>query len=75
MWNHSTRRNQQKLKPKFVKHFSKKEKKRKQKWQKEENKVKQDNIKARSLPAAVRGKAKGPRGHGIERGSINNPKL
>ena len=37
--------------------------------------VRQDSIKARSLPAAVRSRGRGGRGHGRGRGTINNPKL
>ena len=37
--------------------------------------VRQDSIKARSLPAAVRAKGRGTRGTGRGRDSINNPKL
>ena len=37
--------------------------------------VRQDSIKARSLPATVRSRGKGERGHGRGRGTIDNPKL
>ena len=37
--------------------------------------VRQDSIKARSLPATVRSRGRGERGHGRGRGTIDNPKL
>ena len=37
--------------------------------------VRQDSIKARSLPATVRSRGSGGRGHGRRRRTIDNPKL
>ena len=37
--------------------------------------VRQDSIKARSLPATVRSRGRGGKGHGRGRGTIDNPKL
>ena len=56
------------------KKFLEKEKK-KELAKKKKITVRQDSIKARSLPAAVRGRGRGGRGCGRGRGTINNPKL
>ena len=58
------------------KKFLKQEKeKKKEMAKKKKTTVRQDSIKARSLPAAVRGKGRGGKRLWQERGTINNPKL